>query len=311
MSSHPLSSYSHHSDVLHLAATDQAPIALCLLTHVEGGTLRAKGAMMTVSEDAVWGYVSAGCVDGDIVFQARQALADGKVRQLRYGAGSPFKDITLPCGGTIDILILPRVDPIIIQEASRRLEARQSVQLSISLTPHGEAAVDITGDTNGVFTHEYPPKIKLRIAGRGEAAEQLLLQACLIGFDVHLQSPDTELLARHLAIPQTHLLNPQTVPAGLDDPYTAVVFLFHDHDWEEQLLRQALNGPAFYIGAMGSARTHNVRCEGLQAMGVDGADIARIHGPIGLIPAMRDANLLAVSILAEVVQVAQTKGLSL
>ena len=84
-----------------------------------------------------------------------------------------------------------------------------------------------------------------------------------------------------------------------------MVCLFHDHDWEGALLQQALAGPAFYIGAMGSVRTHEIRCETLSELGVSQADIARIHAPIGLIASQRDARLLAISILAEIIQSAQ------
>ena len=88
-----------------------------------------------------------------------------------------------------------------------------------------------------------------------------------------------------------------------------MVCLFHDHDWEAALLKQALKGPAFYIGAMGSELTHKNRCATLRDMEVSEKLIDRIKGPIGLIPAQRDARLLAISILAEIIQTAQTQKL--
>ena len=106
-----------------------------------------------------------------------------------------------------------------------------------------------------------------------------------------------------------HLNDPNNPPEVTDDARTAMVCLFHDHDWEGSLLRQALAGPAFYIGAMGSKRTHENRCQTLLEMGVAQNQIDRIHGPIGLIPALRDARLLAISILAEIVQTAQIQSL--
>jgi len=84
--------------------------------------------------------------------------------------------------------------------------------------------------------------------------------------------------------------------------------MFHDHDWEGALLKQALGGEAFYIGAMGSERTHASRKDMLGLRGLAANDIARIRGPIGIIPSMRDANLLALSTLAELVKAAQDKG---
>ena len=85
------------------------------------------------------------------------------------------------------------------------------------------------------------------------------------------------------------------------DAWTAIVCLFHDHDWEGPLLAQALGTPAFYVGAMGSRKTHAARLEGLRALGVAEADAARIVSPIGLIPSSRDPETLALSTLCQVV----------
>jgi len=77
----------------------------------------------------------------------------------------------------------------------------------------------------------------------------------------------------------------------------------HDHDWEPALLAQALAGDAFYIGAVGSPHTHVKRASLLKTSGLHADDIARIKGPIGLVPSLRDASMLAVSTLAEIIEV--------
>ena len=80
------------------------------------------------------------------------------------------------------------------------------------------------------------------------------------------------------------------------------MLLFHDRDWELALLDQALGGPAFYIGAVGSARAQGRLHGGLRALGHGEAALARLCGPVGLVPHMRDAASLAISTLAEVVR---------
>jgi xanthine dehydrogenase accessory factor len=80
-----------------------------------------------------------------------------------------------------------------------------------------------------------------------------------------------------------------------------VLLLFHDHEWEVPLLDWALGTPAFYIGAQGGAPAREERLERLRAAGHGGADLARIRSPVGLIPAARDPNVLALSVLADVV----------
>jgi xanthine dehydrogenase accessory factor len=86
---------------------------------------------------------------------------------------------------------------------------------------------------------------------------------------------------------------------GADDR-TAIVLFFHDHDWEPPILAGALQTPAFYIGAQGSQRARDARLQALQLIGIESTSLARLHGPVGLIPSARDAGTLAVSVLAEV-----------
>lgn len=284
--------YHHPSDVLRFVHDAKQPCALICVTDIRGGAMRAKGALMAVEQSgAVAGYISNGCVDADIIFQAKAAIADGQIRRLKYGEGSPFKDITLPCGGAIDLLVLPHPDPDMLGSAVVKFATRQSAKFNFE---------DIQID--------YAPKLRLRIAGRGAAVNALASQALQSGFEVHLQSPEVD-MHNDLAVSKfDHLTNPMAPPPQHDDPWTAVILMFHDHDWETALLTQALVSEAFYIGAMGSERTHALRRDALVEAGVSADEIARIKGPIGLIPSMRDANLLALSSLAEIVKTAQDCG---
>lgn len=284
--------YHHPSDVLHFVCEADEPCALMCVTDIRGGAMRAKGALMAVrGSGAVAGYISNGCVDADIIFQARAALDDGQIRRLKYGEGSPFKDIKLPCGGAIDLLVMPTPDKAMLKRSVRSLSERKAAVLRLE-----------------DFKWRYTPKLRLRIAGRGAAVKALTSQALQSGFEVHLQSPESD-IAEGLEVTQfDYLTNPNRPPAVVDDPWGAVILMFHDHDWELALLTQALSGEAFHIGAMGSERTHALRRDALTEAGVRADDIARVKGPIGLIPFMRDANLLALSTLAEIVKAAQDSG---
>jgi len=253
--------------------------ALVVLSSVTGGTLRDRGAMMCVSAEKVAGYISNGCVDADVIARART----GQSGTFIYGEGSPYRDIVLPCGGRLELSIFQNVDSTVIEKALSTLEKREPVDLKL-----------------GDFSLALSPPIKLRIAGRGAACIVLSELAQLSGFEVVLQSPDVDSL--HEA---QHLIDPNNPPPAEDDAWTAVVCLFHDHDWEPALLRQALDGEAFYIGAMGSERTHEIRCQNLMNLGLSKTQIARIHGPIGLVDSQRNARFLAISILAEIIQSAQ------
>lgn len=265
--------------------------------------------MAVTADGKTAGYISNGCVDADIISQARATLHANKTISLLYGEGSPFKDIQLPCGGSIEVSIVPNPDPIVIDTAVLSLSARKSITLQISenglcipknSTDMNEEALEIT----------YQPKLRLRIVGRGAPVRSLALQATQSGFEVHIQSPEPDLKAlanTHNLITFELLNTPETPPPCQDDKWTALILMFHDHEWETEILKRALPGPAFYVGALGSPLTHSVRCETLRASGVSQDNIAKIHGPIGLIPSMRDANLLAVSTLGEIIKTAQIK----
>lgn len=262
--------------------------ALVAITATEGGAVRERGALMAVAEDGrAAGYISGGCIDADVILQAQAALKTGEARQLRYGAGSPFADLPLPCGGAIGVAIIPDADQDALQAAHDALVARRPARLCL---PGLDA--------------RYVPPLRLRIAGRGADPLALARLARASGLETLLQLRDGEDVAAAISEgfeTVDALGTPGDLPEMTDDPWTAFILMFHDNDWEGPLLRQALEGPAFYAGAAGSRRTHARRCEALRCAGVAEADIGRIHGPVGLIPSMRDASMLAVSTLGEIV----------
>ena len=92
----------------------RALLALATLYAREGGP-RLVGSQMVITSRRVWGFMSGGCVEGDIATHGRTALADGRARRLTYGRGSPFFDIRLPCGGRLDLLVEPLEagDPVV------------------------------------------------------------------------------------------------------------------------------------------------------------------------------------------------------
>lgn len=294
--------YEHPRDVLGRLQEwqrDQA-CALVVITRTVGGAVRDVGALLAVSaEGQSAGYISGGCIDADVILQAQSAISEGKPRQIRYGAGSPFVDLPLPCGGAIDVLILPSPDARTVSRIVAALDARRAAQVSydetgICILENGETAA---------FSMRYEPKLRLRIAGRGADCLALARIASASGFEITLQmTNEDDMRAAKAAGLSAHLLqSPSSLCDLTDDAYTAFALMFHDGDWETALLNQALQGPAFYIGAVGSANTHAKRVQALRDSGISARHIARIHGPIGLVPSLRDASMLAISTLAEIV----------
>lgn len=258
---------------------------LVTIVGTTGATARDRGTMMAVSQSGdSRGSLSSGCVEAAIVAEALEALADGAPRTVRFGAGSPYLDIRLPCGGGLELLFVP--DPPGLDVAAARLEARLP-------------ATVVQGD----FAATHVPALRLVVIGQGPECAALIGLGLGFGTRAELLSPDAWLCAAVEAMGATAhaLLTPAATPMLSADRWTAIVFLFHDHDWEPALLEQALALPAFYIGAMGSRATHAARLEALAARGVSAEAAARIVSPLGIIMAARDPATLAVSALAQIV----------
>ncbi len=286
---------------------------LAVITGVEGPSYRPVGAAMAVfASGERAGTLSSGCIESDIVLHAADALEQGRPVAIRYGRGSPFIDIQLPCGGGLDILLVPRPDREVLAEVTRRRTAREPCTLRID-RQRGRLSLEETGETGPDgedFLVRYEPPVRFLVFGKGPEACTFAALVNSAGYPNLLLSPDPETLETGAAAgcPVHELVQP-AFPGGVTaDAWTAVVLFFHDHDWEPPILAGALATDAFYIGAQGSRRARDARHMELEAMGVTPDAIARLHGPVGLIPSARDAGTLAVSVLAEVLAVAMARG---
>ena len=281
----------HPVDIFRFALDRQIAgerIVLVVIEAVSGASVRPIGTPMVVCETGIYaGYVSNGCVDADIARHALAALDTGTLSRLTYGPGSPYMDIQLPCGGGVSLVIIPQPDMKKIAEICRRFDARESLGLSLQ-----------TGLAFG-DTMQYAPPLRILAAGRGENLLMLVRGAQSLGVDCAAYSPDESDVKQISEIGgMASCLTFGTAPNWSIDARTAIVTLFHDHDYEIPILRSALQSEAFYIGAMGSRATHEKRVALLKQAGLD---TARLRGPIGLVPSMRDAGRLAISVLAEII----------
>ncbi len=278
---------------------------LVTLVGVEGSSSRATGTHMAVCENGAYlGSLSGGCIEAAVVAEAGRILSSGQAELVRFGAGSRYIDIRLPCGGGIDLLFTPVPPAALMQAAVTRLESRSAVTLALGL--NGEMSIAEDGPTQwrgDQFLARHDPDLRLVIVGHGRETEALVSLSQAFGAIVHVLSPDGDLVdrVRHSGAAADLLRTSSRTDHMKGDDRTAIVFLFHDHDWETELLAQAVELDAFFIGAMGSPATHRARREALLAAGAAPSSIERIVGPIGLIPASRDAETLALSALSQIV----------
>ncbi len=156
-----------------------------------------------------------------------------------------------------------------------------------------------------LFAEVFNPPLRLLVVGAVHAAQPLARMAAIAGYAVTIVDPRSA-FATEERFPGVALLTDwpdEAMPRLKPDRRTAIVTLTHDPKIDDPALTVALKSDAFYIGALGSKRTHAGRCQRLKEAGFADADLARIHGPVGLsIGALTPAEI-AVSILAEITQV--------
>jgi len=278
---------------------------LAVISDVEGPSYRPLGATMAIfAAGDTYGNLSSGCIEADLAIHAMDAKAAGEMRILRYGLGSPFKDIELPCGGGLEITLLPRPALADLSALSMLGQKRQAATLRIDLETGALALLD-RGDTSrasAALFIRFKPEITFVVFGKGPEASTFAGLADASGYGVTFASPDEATLHAVAALGcETLRLPAFGYPSGLAiDDRTAVLLFFHDHEWEPEILMGALETKAFYIGAQGSMRARDGRLAAMRALGVSEADLGRLHGPVGLIPSVRDPRTLAVSVLADV-----------
>lgn len=287
--------------------------ALVTIIGLDGPFSRPLGAQLAVAEDGRFvGSISGGCLEKALTEEAQAALASGSNRLLRYGTGSPFIDVRLPCGGGIDLQVNIHLDAGRLRNAVAMGERREAFALSFNpaATDAGFELADAGQGRPGHFVRRYPKRLRIVLAGRGWEIVAMTRLAAVWDCEVVVASQEAATL--EFCRPYAHSLVPLTTPRHapqlpLDDA-TAVACLFHEHEWEAPLLLDALRSPAFYVGALGSRQTHETRMLTLRELGAGPDDLERLKGPIGLFPS-RDPRNLALSALAEIVSVhAQRSG---
>ena len=299
-----------------------------LATVVEtwGSAPRQPGSQLAIAGDGTFmGSVSGGCVEGAVVGEAADALADGKARLLTFGVSDDQAfAVGLACGGTIRVLVEPvgqalseaMLADIVAARAERRALGylvntatweRRLADLNDPLSAAVETRMraDKSGmEEGGWFVAIYNPPLRMIVVGAVHIAQALLPMARACGYDPTLIDPRGAFGAA-ARFPGELISDdwPDEAMAALrPDARTAVVTLTHDPKLDDPALVAALASPAFYIGCLGSSRTHTKRLDRLRAAGISEAQILRLRAPVGLDIGAKSPAEIAVSILAQITQ---------
>jgi xanthine dehydrogenase accessory factor len=256
------------------------------------------------------GFFSGGCVEADVAAHAAQVLAEGAPRRLAYGAGSPFADIRLVCGGRLELLV-ERVapdDPALTALLSAELERRpvlwRSDGRARACTPVPAGAPRLAREAAaGAIARRHDPPWRLLVVGHDPTALAIAELASRSGVETTICRP---------AGPEDgpplpgvgYSREPPAVVLGAwrPDAWTGVAVATHALEEDDAALAAALTSGAGYVGALGSARRLPARLARLRRAGVPDAALARLRAPIGLPGVGKAPWAVAVSVMAELFQ---------
>ncbi len=312
-------------------------VATATVIRTWGSSPRQPGSKLAVDDRGQFvGSVSGGCIEAAVIHDALEVMASGASRVLSFGVSDEAAwEVGLACGGKVEVLVeavaparghgVPREllgDLIAARREPRAvvlatwldggahmLLAGDPALAPAELAPAvrdavtGDRAVVADTEAGAVLIEPHLPPLRLVVVGAVHVAQPLAEMATLAGFAVTIVDP-RRAFATEARFPGRTLVTswPDEALAQLaPDARTAVVTLTHDPKLDEPALAAALASPAFYVGCLGSQKTHAARKARLGERGVGADALARLHGPVGLRIGARTPAEIAVSILAEVI----------
>lgn len=296
--------------------------ALATVVETWGSAPRPVGSQLVVSGDGeMEGSVSGGCVEGAVVIEAIEAVQTGEAKMLEFGVSDDEAfAVGLACGGRIRVLVEPvgasLPEPLLADLVAARA-ARQPVAY-ITDPDHGKSRLagpdeshlaerfrkDQSGMEGSEFIAIHNPPLRMIVVGAVHIAQALLPMARMAGYDPILVDP------RPAFGSEARFENQRIVEDWPDealdaiglDTRTAVVTLTHDPKLDDPAITRALGSDVFYLGCLGSKRTHAKRVARLQEAGFSEEQITKIHAPVGLDIGARGPGEIAISIMAQITQ---------
>ncbi|KAE9647869.1 XdhC family protein [Pseudomonas sp. PB103] len=290
-------------------------VLLATVARTWGSSPRPTGSMMALRNDGrVVGSVSGGCIEDDLIHRYTTAhggtgLSDSAPDVVRYGVSADEAHrFGLPCGGTLELVLEFNPCWQSLDQLLAHLDAGQLVRRSLAVAS-GQITLQPTV-TPEQFSFDgqrmlntLGPGYRMLMIGAGALAEYLATMALFNGFKVAVCDPRPEYIETWAVDGVERIVGmPDDVVRDFAvDLRTCIVALSHDPKLDDLALLEALHGPAFYIGAIGSRRNSQLRRERLiEHFGQTQASLARLHGPIGIYIGSKTPAEIAVSVMAEI-----------
>lgn len=288
---------------------DGHKVELVTVARTWGSSPKPPGSIAAVRQDGVIvGSVSGGCVEKQL---SESFQGQSKPRNHTHRIDDDqAKRFGLACGGQLELVFESLSDATTLRQILKRLEQRSRVKRCVSL---GNTDAEITtAQRHDQFSWDgehlqqvFGPSWRVLIIGAGQLGRYASEFATALDFEVIVVDP-REAFRKAWSIPSVCLLSDSpddAVISHASDSMSAVLALSHDPNIDDLALLEALPSEAFYVGALGSVKNYKKRCDRLAGLDVPTEAIARLKGPIGLPIGSRTSAEIAISIMAELIQV--------
>lgn len=275
-----------------------------------GSSPRPIGSIMALRSDGrVTGSVSGGCVEDDLIDSLRRDGEPGdKPAHVTYGMNADEAHrFGLPCGGTLE-LVREALQAADLTALVARLRRGQLVRRVVDFESGRVELTDAHADTPQLVCDEqrlaivHGPTWRMLLIGAGHLSVYVANMAIPLGYAVTVCEPRSEYWDE-FRVPGARLVSTMPDDTVIDmrlDQRSVVLALTHDPKLDDLALIEALESPAFYVGAIGSRRNSNARRERLALFGLAASSLARLHAPVGLHLGGTTPPEIALSIVAAV-----------
>jgi xanthine dehydrogenase accessory factor len=286
------------------------------------------GQLVVGPDDRFEGSVSGGCVEGAVITAAADVIATGTPQLLEFGiADETAWRVGLPCGGRIEIFVerlKGAEDAAYLDQVLARRQARSLLVVETDLadgkrvlqgetTAYAEDVGKLLASGESVLIEEAEgrkflqalvPPVHVILVGAGHVGQVLADLALRVGYQVTMVDPRTAFSTadRFRGVTLNHEWPEAALPALGLDSRTAVVALAHESNLDDETLVPASRSACFYVGALGSRKTHEKRVARLVKAGLTEGEIARIDAPVGLRIGAKGPGEIAVSILGAIIR---------
>lgn len=285
------------------------PVYLATVARTFGSSPRPPGSLAVLAASGRFaGSVSGGCMEDDLVTRLRSGRLPEKFPAIiTYGVTrEEAQRFGLPCGGKLELVLEKLESATSLKSILEKIDARQQVLRHVCLDT-GEASLHPAADREEFFYDGknlrklFGPGWRLLLIGAGQLSRFVAQVGLALDYEVIVCEPREELAG-------LWQVNGATLDTGMPDDAVrvladercAVLALTHDPKLDDMALLEALAGPAFYVGALGSQANNDKRRARLVTLGVTRENLARLHGPIGLPIGSKTPAEIAVAVLAGV-----------